>query len=448
MNLEKLTEIKEKTLKINDKLLTSPTLFDKHEIRDKLRNYGIINPLVIDDYIARDGYSGLYKALKMDPQEVVDELKKSKLRGRGGAGFPTGLKWQFAKDAEGDEKFVIVNADEGIPGDFMDRIILESDPHSVIEGMMIAAYAVGATKGYIYLRYEYPDAEPIIQKAIDDCYKMGILGKNIFRSEFHFDCELRKGAGSYVCGEETALIESIEGKRGRPRNKPPFPVVEGLYDKPTVVNNVETLCIVPQIIQRGGLWYNKIGNPSTPGTKIHTISGKINRPGFYEVPTGTPIKTLIYDIAGGIPEESNFKAVLFSGPSGGFLREDELFRRTGFDTLAMNGVQMGAGGLIVLDDKNDIVKLCRSFMKFNMNESCGRCTPCREGTTRLYELLRKIEKGKGVDEDLVKLEKLSYYIIDSAFCGLGQSAPNPVLSGLDKFKEEFSNKLYNFGEDR
>lgn len=448
MTLEKLQQIREKTLaKVGDKLSIWHEL-NHHEVRDKLRNLGKIDPLSIDEYIAKNGYLGAERASRMSSQEIIDELKASGLRGRGGAGFPTGLKWQFAFNAPGDQKYIIMNADEGIPGDYMDRIIMENDPHSVIEGMIIAGLAVKATKGYIYLRIEYPNSKPILEKAIQDCYDYGLLGSKIFGTDFSFDIELRIGAGAYVCGEETALIESIEGKKGQPRNKPPFPVVEGLYGKPTVVNNVETLCIVPQIISRGGNWYRKIGNPTTPGTKIHTISGKVAKPGFYELPTGTPIKTLLDDVAGGMKEDSEFKAVLFSGPSGGFLREDELFRRTGFDTLAMNGVQMGAGGLIVLDKTNDIVSLCRSFMKFNMKESCGRCTPCREGTVRIHELLKKIESGNGVSEDLDRLEELSHYMINSAFCGLGQSAPNPVLSGLDKFRFDFESKLYNFGEGK
>lgn len=448
MNLKKLQSIKEDAIaKYGDKLNIWHEL-NHHEVRDKLRNYGKIDPMSIEQYIAKNGYLGALKASEMKSQEIIDELKASGLRGRGGAGFPTGLKWQFAFNAPGDQKYIIMNADEGIPGDYMDRIIMENDPHSVIEGMMIAGMAVKATKGYIYLRIEYPNSKPILEKAIQDCYDNGLLGAKLFGTDFSFDIELRIGAGAYVCGEETALIESIEGKKGQPRNKPPFPVVEGLYGKPTVVNNVETLCIVPQIIQRGGKWYRMIGNPTTPGTKIHTISGKVAKPGFYELPTGTPIKTLVEDVAGGMKEGSEFKAVLFSGPSGGFLKEDEMFRRTGFDTLAMNGVQMGAGGLIILDRTNDIVSLCRSFMKFNMKESCGRCTPCREGTVRIHELLEKIESGNGVSEDLDRLEELSYYMINSAFCGLGQSAPNPVLSGLDKFRFDFESKLYNFGEGK
>lgn len=446
MTLEKLLAIKEEVLATSGERLNIWFELEKLEVRDKLRNYGKIDPMSIEEYIAKNGYLGAERATQMKQQEIIDSLKESGLRGRGGAGFPTGLKWQFAHDAKGEQKYIIANADEGIPGDFMDRVIMESDPHSVIEGMIIAGLAVGASKGYIYLRIEYPNTKPILEKAIKDCYKFGILGSPLFKTDFVFDVELRVGAGAYVCGEETALIESIEGKKGQPRNKPPFPVVSGLYGKPTVVNNVETLCIIPQIIQRGGNWYQKIGNPTTPGTKIHTISGKVAKPGFYELPTGTPIRTILEDVAGGMKEGSKFKAVLFSGPSGGFLRQDELFRRTGFDTLAMNGVQMGAGGLIVLDKSNDIVSLCRSFMKFNMKESCGRCTPCREGTVRMYELLKKIESGAGVSEDLEKLEEMSYYLINSAFCGLGQSAANPVLSGLDKFRNDFESKLYEFGE--
>jgi len=446
MTLDKLKKIKKTTLEKVGHRLSLWHELSNHEVRDKLRNYGKIDPLEIDEYIAKNGYLGALRATEMSQQEIINEMKSSGLRGRGGAGFPTGLKWQFAHDAKGDQKYIIMNADEGIPGDFMDRIIMENDPHSVIEGMIIAGIAVGATKGFIYLRIEYPNTKPILEKAIRDCYEYKLLGSPLFGTEFKFDIELRIGAGAYVCGEETALIESIEGKKGQPRNKPPFPVVEGLYGMPTVVNNVETLCIVPQIIQRGGNWYKKIGNPTTPGTKIHTISGKVANPGFYELPTGTPIRTILEDVAGGMKEGSEFKAVLFSGPSGGFLRHDELFRRTGFDTLAMNGVQMGAGGLIVLDKTNDIVSLCRSFMKFNMKESCGRCTPCREGTTRLYEILKKIESGAGINKDLERLEEISYYMINTAFCGLGQSAPNPVLSGLQKFRHDFESKLYNFGE--
>ncbi|XMB86825.1 NADH-quinone oxidoreductase subunit NuoF [Mycoplasmatota bacterium WC44] len=444
----KLEKIKAKTLSKVGEKLEKKIEFNTLEIRDKLRNAGVIDPLSIDEYIAKDGYLGALKASEMSQQDIIDVIKSSGLRGRGGAGFPTGLKWQFAYNAEADQKYIIMNADEGIPGDYMDRIIMENDPHSLIEGMLIAGMAVGATKGYIYLRIEYPNSKPILENAIADAYEMGILGKQLFKNDFKFDIEIRVGAGAYICGEETALIESIEGMKGQPRNKPPFPVVEGLYGKPTVVNNVETLCIIPQIILKGGEWYHKIGNPTTPGTKIHTISGKVKNPGYYELPTGTPIKTILKQVAGGMKDGSEFKAILFSGPSGGFLKKDELFRRTGFDTLAKNGVQMGAGGLIVLDKSNDIVSLCRSFMKFNMKESCGRCTPCREGTVRMYELLKKIEAGMGTKEDLVRLEDLSYYMINSAFCGLGQSAPNPVLSGLDKFRNDFESKLYNFGEGK
>jgi NADH:ubiquinone oxidoreductase subunit F (NADH-binding) len=448
MTRNQLEEIKSETLQNTFKTFGDDESKNKHEIRDKLRNYGKIDPMSITDYIAMDGYLGIFDALNMTQQEVIDEVKKSRLRGRGGAGFPTGLKWQFAHDFESDQKYIVMNADEGIPGDFMDRILMENDPHSLLEGMMIAGYAVGADMGYIYLRYEYPDSEIILTKAIEDAYKYGILGTHIFGTTFKFDIELRVGAGSYVCGEETALIESLEGKEGQPRNKPPFPVHVGLFGKPTVVNNVETLCIVPQIITKGGNWFQRKGNPETPGTKIHTITGKVKEPGFYELPTGMPVKTIINEVAMGMKPGSDFKAVIFGGPAGGFLKEDELFRRTGFDTLAMNGVQMGAGGLIVIDTSTDIVKLCETFMEFMVNESCGRCTPCREGTKRMLEILRKINNGDGVDEDLVKLEELSYYMINSAFCGLGQSAPNSVLSGLHKFRSEFEAKLYHFGEGR
>jgi len=446
INIAKLQEIKDEILRSIE--FNEIKITNKYEVRKKLRNVDVINPMKIEEYIARDGYLGLYKSLNMTPEEVIQTMKESGLRGRGGAGFPTGLKWQFAFQAPSEQKYIIVNADEGIPGDFMDRILLEKDPHSVIEGMMIAAVAIGASKGYIYLRKEYPTAKKVLDKALADCYKHNILGSKIFDTDFIFDVEIRLGAGAYICGEETALIESIEGKKGQPRLKPPFPVVEGLYNKPTVVNNVETLSIVPQIICEGGSWFKKIGNPTTPGTKIHTISGKVKNPGYYELPTGLPVRVLFNDIAGGMKPGYDFKAVLFGGPSGGFLREHELFRRTGFDTLARNGVQMGAGGLIFLSQDNDIVSLCRSFAKFNQNESCGRCVPCREGTVRLHQLLSKIEREEGVSEDLIKLEETAIYIINSSFCGLGQSAANTVLSGLEKFRDEFEAKLINNRGDK
>ena len=411
--------------------------YEKQE-RIALRNCGKINPEDITEYIAMDGYEALGKALTtMTPQEVIDVMKASGLRGRGGAGFPTGLKWQFEKDQESDEKYVICNADEGDPGAFMDRSILEGDPHAIIEGMAIMAYAVGAQTGYIYIRAEYPIAVHRLKVAIKQARELHLLGDNILGTDFSFELEIRLGAGAFVCGEETALIASIEGKRGMPTPKPPFPAVKGVWGKPTSINNVETLANVAQIILKGADWYSAIGTEKSKGTKVFALGGKIQNTGLVEIPMGTTLREIIYEIGGGCPNGKKFKAVQTGGPSGGCLTEKELDTPIDYDNLIQAGSMMGSGGMIVLDEDSCMVDVARFYMEFIVEESCGKCTPCRVGTKRLLEMLIKITKGEGTLEMLDEMEELCYQIKDTALCGLGQTAPNPILSTLSHFRDEY-----------
>ncbi|WP_294560447.1 NADH-quinone oxidoreductase subunit NuoF [uncultured Traorella sp.] len=406
--------------------------------RVALKNCGVINPEDINEYIARDGYMALGKVLtEMTPQEVVDEIKKSGLRGRGGGGFLTGLKWQFAAQEESDQKYVICNADEGDPGAFMDRSILEGDPHSVIEAMAIAGYAIGANYGYIYIRAEYPIAVERLNIAIKQARELGLLGKNIFSTDFSFDLELRLGAGAFVCGEETALIASIEGKRGMPMPKPPFPAHKGVWGKPTIINNVETLANVAQIINNGADWFKSMGTEKSSGTKVFALGGKVVNTGLVEVPMGTTLREVIYEIGGGCPNNKRFKAVQTGGPSGGCLTEDDLDSPIDFDTLVAKGSMMGSGGMIVMDEDNCMVDIARFYMDFIVDESCGKCTPCRVGTKRLLEMLTDICEGRGTMELIDEMEQLCYTIKSTALCGLGQTAPNPVLSTLRFFRDEY-----------
>lgn len=425
---------------LTDDILKSiyETSFYKKQKKIAHKNCGLVNPNSLEEYIALDGYRGLEKALNnMTPQEVIDEIKESGLRGRGGGGFPTGLKWQFTRDAQNDTKYVICNADEGDPGAFMDRSILEGDPYSVIEAMTIAAYAIGAHQGYIYIRAEYPSAVALLEKSIEKAKELNLMGKNIMGTDFSFDLELRLGAGAFVCGEEMALIESIEGKRGIPRNKPPFPANEGLWGKPTLINNVETYANVAQIIFRGADWFNKIGTEKSKGTKVFTLGGKIKRTGIIEVPMGTTLREIIYDIGGGIIDDKEFKAVQTGGPSGGCITKDYLDTPIDYDNLTALGSMMGSGGMIVMDEDTCMVDIARFFLEFTVDESCGKCTPCREGTKRMLEILEKITEGNGTLEDIDRLEELGNIIKVSSLCGLGQSAPNPVLSTLRYFRDEY-----------
>ena len=412
--------------------------FYAKQTRLALRNCGQINPENIDEYIAHDGYQALAKALtEMKPEDVINEVKKSGLRGRGGGGFTTGLKWEFTYRSKSDKKYVACNADEGDPGAFMDRSILEGDPHAVLEAMALAGYAIGADTGYIYVRAEYPIAVKRLNIAIKQAHEYGLLGQNIFGTEFSFDIELRLGAGAFVCGEETALIESIEGKRGMPRPRPPFPAVKGVWEKPTLLNNVETYANVPQIILNGGEWFASIGTERSKGTKVFALGGKINNTGLVEIPMGTTLKEVIYGIGGGIPNGKKFKAAQTGGPSGGCLTEEYLDTEIDFDNLVSLGSMMGSGGMIIMDEDNCMVDIARFYLDFTCDESCGKCTPCREGTKRMMELLNKITEGKGELQDLDELEHLASYIKANSLCGLGQTAPNPVLSTMKHFKEEY-----------
>ena len=412
--------------------------FFSRQLRIALRNCGVINPEVIDEYIARDGYAALGKALtKMTPQEVVAEMKKSGLRGRGGGGFPTGMKWEFAAVQKADQKYVCCNADEGDPGAFMDRSVLEGDPHSIIEAMAIAGYAIGANQGYVYVRAEYPIAVQRLRLAMDQARGYGLLGKNIFETGFDFELEIRLGAGAFVCGEETALMTSIEGHRGEPRPRPPFPAVKGLWQKPTILNNVETFANVPVIINKGADWFASIGTEKSKGTKVFAVGGKINNTGLVEIPMGTPLREVIYDIGGGIPNGKAFKAVQTGGPSGGCIPAAHIDVPIEYDTLIALGSMMGSGGMIVMDEDNCMVDIARFFLEFTVDESCGKCPPCRIGTKRMLEILERITQGKGELSDLEKLETLANSIKQSALCGLGQTAPNPVLSTLRYFRDEY-----------
>ena len=412
--------------------------FYARQERIALRNCGIINPMDIDEYIGRSGYEALGKVLtSMTPQEVIDEILKSGLRGRGGAGFPTGRKWSLVDHSDNGPRYVICNADEGDPGAFMDRAVLEGDPHVVIEAMAIAGYAIGANQGYVYVRAEYPLAVERLNHAIKQAYEYGLLGDDIFGTGFSFNLEARLGAGAFVCGEETALMASIEGERGMPRNKPPFPAVKGLWQRPTIINNVETLANVPQIILRGAEWFNTIGTEKSKGTKVFALGGKINNTGLLEVPMGTTLREVIYDIGGGIPKGKEFKAVQTGGPSGGCLTAAHLDTPIDYDNLAALGSIMGSGGMIVMDEDNCMVDVAKFFLEFTVDESCGKCTPCREGTRRMLEILNKIVDGKGEMKDLTELKDLAEFIKGSSLCGLGQTAPNPVLSTLNNFYDEY-----------
>ncbi len=416
----------------------SETNFYKKQTRVVLRNCGVINPENIDEYIAMDGYQALIKALTtMQPQEVIDVVLASGLRGRGGAGFPTGRKWQFTKDAVGDVKYVACNADEGDPGAFMDRSVLEGDPHAVIEAMAIAAYAIGAQQGYVYVRAEYPIAVRRLQIAIDQAKEYGLLGKNILGTGFNFDLEIRLGAGAFVCGEETALMTSIEGNRGEPRVRPPFPAHKGLFGKPTVLNNVETYANIAQIILKGADWFKSMGTEKSRGTKVFALGGKIVNTGLVEIPMGTTLREVIEDIGGGVPNGKKFKAAQTGGPSGGCIPAEHFDIPIDYDNLISIGSMMGSGGMIVMDEDNCMVDIAKFFLTFTVDESCGKCTPCRIGNKRLLEYLDKITTGKATLQDLEDMEKLCYYIKENSLCGLGQTAPNPVLSTLRYFRDEY-----------
>jgi NADH-quinone oxidoreductase subunit F len=407
-----------------------------------LRNRGVLDPESIDEYIANDGYLGAAKALtEMTPEDIVAEMKLSGLRGRGGGGFPTGMKWEFAQKSPGDTKYVLCNADEGDPGAFMDRSVLEADPHAVVEGMIIAGKAVGARQGYIYCRAEYPLAIRRLNIAISQAREYGLLGEDILGSGFDFDLEIYQGAGAFVCGEETALMNSIEGKRGMPRPRPPFPAKEGLWKKPSILNNVESYANVPQIILNGGEWYSSIGTEGSKGTKVFALTGAVNNIGLVEVPMGTTLKTIIYEIGGGIPGNKRFKAVQLGGPSGGCIPGHLLDTPTDYEAIIKAGAIMGSGGMIVMDEDTCMVDMARFFIDFCQEESCGKCTPCREGTRRMLEILEKITEGKGAMKDLDEMEELAYFIKDSALCGLGQTAPNPVLSTLQYFRQEYEDHI-------
>lgn len=412
--------------------------FYKKQKRIALKNCGVINPEEIDEYIAFDGYRALGRVLReMSQNEVIEVIEKSGLRGRGGAGFPTGKKWRLTKEVKEEQKYVVCNADEGDPGAFMDRSILEGDPHAVLEAMTIAGYAIGANRGYIYVRAEYPIAVHRLQIAIDQARDYGILGEHIFGTDFNFDIEIRLGAGAFVCGEETALLESIEGKRGQPRVKPPYPANSGLWGKPTLINNVETFANIAQIILNGADWYASIGTENSKGTKVFALGGNVNNIGLVEVPMGTTLREIVYDIGGGIPNGRDFKAAQTGGPSGGCIPKEHLDTPIDYESLKAIGSMMGSGGLIVMDDTKCMVCLAKFYLQFTVSESCGKCTPCRIGTKRMLEILERLCSGEGEEMDIYKLEKLAVNIQKSSICGLGQSAPNPVISTLKYFREEF-----------
>ena len=417
----------------------SETVFYKKQHRVALRNCGVINPENIEEYIAMDGYFALHKVLtEMTPDDVIQTILDSGLRGRGGGGFPTGLKWKFASNNRGEvKKYVACNADEGDPGAFMDRSILEGDPHALIEAMAIAAYAIGADEGYVYVRAEYPIAVHRLQIAIDQAREMGLLGKNIFGTDFNFDMQIRLGAGAFVCGEETALMTSIEGNRGEPRPRPPFPAVKGLFGQPTVLNNVETYANIPQIILKGAEWFSSMGTEKSKGTKVFALGGKIQNTGLVEIPMGTTLREVVEEIGGGIPNGKKFKAAQTGGPSGGCIPAHLIDTPIDYDNLLAIGSMMGSGGLIVMDEDNCMVDIAKFFLEFTVDESCGKCTPCRVGTKRLLEILDKIISGNGELEDLDRMEELCNYIKSASLCGLGQTAPNPVISTLRYFRDEY-----------
>ena len=441
--VEHLVYVEHATHEQNAEKKLDDITFYKHQHRIALRNCGVIDPENIDEYLAMDGYKALEKALtKMTREEVIDEILKSGLRGRGGGGFPTGLKWKFTYQSQADQKYVACNADEGDPGAFMDRSILEGDPHAIIEAMAIAGYAIGASQGYIYVRAEYPIAVKRLSIAIDQAREYGLLGENIFETGFNFDLNIRLGAGAFVCGEETALMHSIEGKRGEPTARPPFPAVKGLFEKPTMLNNVETYANVAQIILHGAEWYASMGTEKSKGTKVFALGGKINNTGLVEIEMGTPLRKIIYDIGGGCPNGKKFKAVQTGGPSGGCLPESLLDTPVDYDNLIAAGSMMGSGGMIVMDEDNCMVDIARFYLDFIVDESCGKCAPCRIGTKRMKEILDRIVEGKGEDGDIEKLEALAETIKNTALCGLGQTAPNPVLSTLKFFRDEYEAHIY------
>jgi len=428
----------DETVKDDEILSLNDTAFYKKQKRIALRNCGVIDPENIDEYIGTDGYQALGKVLtEMKPQEVIDTIKASGIRGRGGAGFPTGMKWQFAANQPAGKKYVCCNADEGDPGAFMDRSILEGDPHALIEAMAIAGYAIGSDEGFVYVRAEYPIAVRRLEIALKQAREYGMLGKNIFGTDFSFDITLRLGAGAFVCGEETALMTSIEGKRGEPRPRPPFPAVKGLYGRPSILNNVETYANIAQIILNGPDWFKSMGTEKSSGTKVFALGGKIKNTGLVEVPMGTTLREIIYEIGGGIPDGKKFKAAQTGGPSGGCIPEKHLDTPIDFENLAAIGSIMGSGGLIVMDEDNCMVDIAKFFLEFTVDESCGKCTPCRVGTVRMLEILDKITSGNGTMEDIDKLEELCNYVKSASLCGLGQTAPNPVLSTLQYFRDEY-----------
>ena len=413
--------------------------FFGHQVLRALRNRGLIDPDYIDEYIARDGYKGLAKALtEMEPDQIIEEVKTSGLRGRGGGGFPTGVKWGFCAAQNSEIKYVLCNADEGDPGAFMDRSILESDPHSILEGMAIAAKALGATQGYIYVRAEYPLAIERLHRAIDQAHDYGLLGEDIFETGFNFDIELYYGAGAFVCGEETALMNSIMGKRGMPRPRPPFPAIKGLWNKPTVLNNVETFANIPQIILNGGYWYASLGTEGSKGTKVFAVTGDVKNIGLVEVPMGTPLRTIIYDISDGIKgKKRKLKGVQIGGPSGGCLPAELMDTPVDYESVTKTGAIMGSGGMVVMDDTSCMVDMAKFFLEFTQDESCGKCPPCRIGTKVMLDLLQKICDGKGEEGDIELLEELAAYIKSASLCGLGQTAPNPVLTTIRYFRDEY-----------
>lgn len=415
--------------------------FYNRQTRIVLKNCGVIDPENIDEYINVSGYKALNKVLKMNKLDVIKIIKDSKLRGRGGGGFSTGTKWEFAYNSVGNKKYVCCNADEGDPGAFMDRSILEGNPHSIIEAMIIAGYAIGSDEGYIYVRAEYPVAVKRLKIAIKEAKKKGFLGENILGTNFSFNLDIRLGAGAFVCGEETALMESIEGKRGEPRNKPPFPAVKGLFGCPTLLNNVETYANIPDIILKGSDWFNSFGTEKSSGTKVFALGGKVNNTGLVEVPIGTTLKEIIYDIGGGVPNNKKFKAAQTGGPSGGCIPSEYLNIKMDYDTLTSIGSMMGSGGLIIMDEDTCMVDIAKYFLDFTVDESCGKCFPCRIGTKRMYEMLDNISKGIGEITDIDKLEELCMHVKTSSLCGLGQSAPNPILSTIKYFRNEYERHI-------
>lgn len=434
---------------VEDKLLDNPVSslktqnpYDDHpfftrQVKIATRNMGIVDPMKIEEYIAHDGYFALQKALSMKPEEIIEELKVSGLRGRGGAGFPTWLKWDLTRKVPGDEKYVLCNADEGDPGAFMDRSILEGDPHSLLEAMAIAGYAIGANKGYIYIRAEYPLAIERLKEGIKQAKELGLFGENIMGSDFSFDLEIRMGAGAFVCGEETALIESIEGKRGQPRVKPPFPAQVGVWGKPTLNNNVETYANIPPILTKGAKWFSSIGTETSKGTKVFCLAGKVKNTGLVEVPMGITLREVVYDIGGGIPDGKEFKAVQTGGPSGGCIPKEYLDTPIDYETLKELGTMMGSGGMIFMDEDTCMVDVAKYFLDFSVEESCGKCLPCREGNRVMLEMLEKITEGNGEEGDIERLEKLGKNIMDTSLCGLGQSSPQPVISTIRYFRDEY-----------